>query len=204
MNYSIQPIFPSAVLNANIGRDLTEEEIQFAQELSKTVRESDGNYQSVHHRVLDLPAFANIKSFILSALNEYVANVIVPKDNIQLYITQSWLNFTPPGQYHHKHSHPNSILSGVFYFNAQKTADHIVFEQKDYERIYMISKRSNIFNAKTVNVDVGTGDLLIFPSETPHHVPKTSSSETRVSLAFNTFVRGELGNDDSLTHLILP
>lgn len=203
MKYNIQPIFPSAILNANIGRELTESEVRFAQEASKLIRESDGNYQSINHKVLEAPQLSEINQFIKSALNEYVNNVIVPKDNFEVYITQSWLNYTPPGRYHHKHNHPNSILSGVFYFNAEKTADHIQFEHKDYERIYLVSKRPNIYNAKTVTVDVGTGDLIIFPSEIPHHVPKTSSSDTRVSLAFNTFVKGEFGSEESLTSLYL-
>jgi uncharacterized protein (TIGR02466 family) len=203
MNYNIQPIFPSAILNANIGRELTDDEINFAKELSGLIKESEGNYQTVNHKVLDAPQFADINNFISGAIKEYVSNVIVPRERYEIYITQSWLNYTPPGQYHHKHNHPNSILSGVFYFNAEKTADHIQFEHKDYDRLYLVSKRANIYNAKTVTVDVSTGDLIIFPSEIPHHVPKTSSSDTRVSLAFNTFVRGEFGTDDSLTHLFL-
>ena len=203
MTYNIQPIFPCAVLSANLGRDLTEEEISTAQHLSTQIRESDGNYQSSNRHVLDLPQFSELNKFILEALQKYVDQVIAPKDDVKFYVTQSWLNYTPPGQFHHKHTHPNSILSGVFYFNAQKGADNIQFEQKDYERIYLVSKKSNMFNAKTVTVNVGTGDLLIFPSEIPHHVPKTASSDTRVSLAFNTFVRGEMGTEDSLTSLIL-
>lgn len=200
---NIQPIFPQAVLNANLGRDLTDEEILAAKHLSTSIKESDGNYQSLNRKVLDLPQFYDINRFIQSALKEYVDKVIMPQDGVSFYITQSWLNYTPPGQYHHKHQHPNSILSGVFYFNAELNSDHIQFEQKDYERLYLVSKQSNMYNAKTVTVNVKTGDLIIFPSEIPHHVPKTMSQETRVSLAFNTFVKGELGTEDSLTSLIL-
>jgi hypothetical protein len=36
------------------------------------------------------------------------------------YITQSWLNYTETNQYHHKHEHPNSLVSGVFYVNDMK------------------------------------------------------------------------------------
>ncbi len=203
MTYNIQPIFPCAVLSANIGRDLTDEEISAAKHLSAQVRESDGNYQTLNTKVLDLPQFSDISLFINQAVNNYVQQVIAPRDDVKFYITQSWLNYTPPGQFHHKHAHPNSILSGVFYFNADKGFDIIQFEQKDYERIYLVSKKSNMFNAKTVTVNVGTGDLLLFPSQIPHHVPKTASSDTRVSLAFNTFVKGEMGTADSLTSLIL-
>ncbi len=203
MNYNIQPIFPSAVLNANLGRELTGEEVLFIRSLSTQVKESDGNFQTLNHRVLDEAPMKDIKQFIIGGLEHYISTIICPQDNFELYITQSWINYTNPGMFHHKHNHPNSILSGVFYFNAQRGLDHIVFEHKDYERLYLISKTSNLYNAKTVTCDVKTGDLVIFPSEIPHNVPRTASDDVRVSLAFNTFVRGEFGNDDSLTHLIL-
>ena len=40
--------------------------------------------------------------------------------SIHLKITQSWINFTKKGEYHHPHAHPNSLISGVFYVEADK------------------------------------------------------------------------------------
>lgn len=200
--FSIEPIFPIAVLNANIQRELTHEELQCVFKHRNNVRKSYGNYQSENTHILDEPEFKDIKSFIEQAIKHYKDTVIIANDNLEIYITQSWLSFTNPGNFHHKHSHPNSFLSGVFYINAKKDLDIIQFEQ-DNTGLYYISKQSNIFNAKTVSASVGTGDLIMFPSNLNHQVPTTSHNEIRVSLAFNTFVKGELGNDQSLTHLFL-
>ncbi len=48
-------------------------------------------------------------------------------NNITPYITQSWLNYTETNQYHHKHQHPNSLVSGVFYINCDDKFDKIKF-----------------------------------------------------------------------------
>jgi hypothetical protein len=49
----------------------------------------------------------------------------MPKDvwhaEIDPFVTQSWLNWTKPGQWHHKHSHPNSLYSGVLYLDVEMT-----------------------------------------------------------------------------------
>jgi hypothetical protein len=43
----------------------------------------------------------------------------------------------------------------------------------------------------------------MFPSSTTHQVETKQGNNTRVSLAFNTFYKGNLGENASLTELIL-
>jgi hypothetical protein len=43
----------------------------------------------------------------------------------------------------------------------------------------------------------------MFPSSTTHQVDTKKGNNTRVSLAFNTFYKGAVGSDTSLTELIL-
>ena len=50
---------------------------------------------------------------------------------------------------------------------------------------------------------VESGDLVLFPSSFQHEVPQTTSKETRISIAFNTFIRGYLGDETSSTALYL-
>ena len=56
---------------------------------------------------------ASINKFIEKCLNNFYQSVFSPRDDVEIYITQSWLNYTEPGQFHHKHAHPNSFVSGV-------------------------------------------------------------------------------------------
>jgi hypothetical protein len=48
---------------------------------------------------------------------------------------------------------------------------------------------------------VETYDLILFPSALQHLVSSTTNPETRVSLAFNSFIKGTLSPEDSLSYL---
>jgi len=43
----------------------------------------------------------------------------------------------------------------------------------------------------------------MFPSPTTHQVDVKKGKNTRISLAFNTFYKGTIGSNSSLTELIL-
>ena len=47
------------------------------------------------------------------------------------------------------------------------------------------------------------GRLLIFPSSLEHSVEKKKGSNLRISLAFNVFIKGNIGKEDDLNDLSL-
>jgi hypothetical protein len=62
----------------------------------------------------------------------------------------------------------------------------------------------NMYNSSSWWVPVGSKELILFPSEVPHAVPVNETEKVRVSLAFNVFVRGQIGNKKELKWLDLP
>jgi uncharacterized protein (TIGR02466 family) len=161
-----------------------------------------GNLRSKSGYIFEYPLFAELKKTINEHIKEYV-NIVYPNSNIDVYITQSWANYTEPNQYHHKHSHPNSFISGVFYVNAIKNEDMIKF-YKDLPPVFQINySQANNYNSGNVAILVETGDLVLFPSNFTHNVPPTTSKETRISVSFNTFIKGNLGDEDASTALYL-
>ena len=66
-------------------------------------------------------------------IKDYFNKVLSITDEVTPYITQSWLNYTETKQFHHRHEHPNSIVSGVFYINCHEEFDKIKFFKKDYQ-----------------------------------------------------------------------
>ena len=143
----------------------------------------------LHHREYDLDPLG-------------IENIICPKYDLKFYITQSWLTFTNPGGFHHPHVHNNSIISGVFYFNAEEGKDDIMFAKDRSYRIIDIERKDfNMYNCTSWTIPVMTGDLLIFPSGLEHSVNQTVSSNVRISLAFNVFVKGDLGGHERLQGL---
>ncbi len=162
-----------------------------------------GNLSSTDKRVLFDYKLLQIKNFIKENLQVYIQNFILPENKINLYITESWVNFTKRGQFHHQHYHHNSLVSGVFYINADAESDKINFVNDRKELYSIVSKEFNIWNSTKWWIPIETGDLILFPSYLPHEVAPVTSKETRISLSFNTFVEGELGTPSQTTELIL-
>jgi hypothetical protein len=51
----------------------------------------------------------------------------------KIYITQVWTNKSNYGEFHHKHMHPNSLVSGIFYLNDfEKGGDTKFFQPNPY------------------------------------------------------------------------
>jgi len=197
----IQNLFPTPVAFFNLGRDLTEKERTFM--LEQPTHKNEGNTTSNNRNVLEDPVLADLKSFIDEGIDEYLQTVAAPKFDVSLRITQSWLNYSEPGQFHHKHYHPNSFYSGCFYVNADPEFDKIYFFRDGYERIKLTTEKWNVYNSESWWLSVGTGQLIIFPSYLTHMVQTVEASETRISIAFNTFPVGYVGNDENLTGLHL-
>jgi uncharacterized protein (TIGR02466 family) len=193
-------LFPTPLYINNIDAPLINQQKDYLLNLPKI--KNMGNLRSESGYIFEYPLFAELKKTINEHIKEYV-NIIYPGSNLDVYITQSWANYTEPNEYHHKHSHPNSFISGVFYVNAIKNEDMIKF-YKDLPPAFQINhKQSNNYNSQDVAILVETGDLVLFPSNFTHNVPPTTSKEIRISISFNTFIRGNLGDEDSSTALYL-
>jgi len=148
-----------------------------------------------------------IKQFCEEKLRIYVQEIINPKEAPDIYITQSWLNVTKPGGYHHAHSHSNSIISGVFYISTEED-DRITFSDPNHKLKNIINfgepKEFNPCNSLSCFFPSVTNQLTLFPSWLDHEVRVNEKATTdRISLSFNTFVKGTLGFREEMTELII-
>lgn len=198
---NIIPLFPTAVGVFELGRNPTKEEIDFVTSLDK--RPNVHNKTSMNNYILKEEPMKAFRDFIVAKVEEYFRGVLTPESDAEIYITQSWVNYTSKGESHHKHFHPNSFLSGVFYVRADPDKDKIVFHNDDNNGLVIRSASLNTFNAPSWWLPTGTGILYIFPSHLLHSVETVDHEEERISLSFNTFLRGSLGNNMGLTELIL-
>ena len=200
----IENLFPTPIYMSNIDRTFTKQELQFVTEQKKHCKNNTGNINTKDNYILNRKEFKNIKKFIDKSCQDYLEKIISPKNNIELYITQSWLNYTEENQYHHTHAHPNSVVSGVLYFDCDKENDQIKFTNPvGYQQIKPEIKDFNIWNSETWWFALETGQLVMFPSSTTHQVETKQGDNIRISLAFNTFYKGTVGSNKDLTELIL-
>ena len=202
----IHSVFPIPIYMTHIDRPFTKQELKFVEDQKNHCNKNTGNINTKDSYILNKKQFKNIKKFLDKCCEDYLNKLICPKDNIKLYITQSWLNYTEENQFHHKHEHPNSVISGVLYFNSDRNNDIIkFFTSVRYEQIKPEIDKSkyNLWNSSSWYFPVETGQLVMFPSSTTHQVDVKKGTNTRISLAFNTFYKGTIGSNTSLSELIL-
>lgn len=154
----------SIIYRDNLNRIFTKEERKIFIDSVKKIGEIEsniGNAKSKSMRILENTELINIKLFCLSSLKKYT-------NDSSIYISDSWLNYTMPGEFLHSHNHQNSLISGIFYVNARKLFHNIVFSEIE----------ETIFTDRF--------DLLLFPSHLLHHEPKNIGNDLKISLSFNT------------------
>lgn len=201
---TINGIFPIPVYMSKLDRELTKKELSFIDKSKLDHYKNEGNITSNDNYILNQKVFSSLKENLYLRVQDYFNKVLSTTNAVTPYITQSWLNYTETNQYHHKHEHPNSLVSGVFYVNCHEQFDKIMFFRKDhYQAIKPETKDWNLYNSETWWFTVKTGDIILFPSSLTHMVQTKEGDNTRISLAFNVFIKGTIGNNKNLTELIL-
>lgn len=203
IDVKFEALFPVPIQITTLDNLLTQEHIDYCDSLNNKDRRSNiGNWRSQSSCILDDPKLVKIKEFVDRSIESYKHNILSNTD-IDVYVTQSWLNFSSQGQWHHQHAHPNSFISGVFY--VQTTAeDKITFHCPwDMHILKVTPKTPGVLNSLSWWYPTVQGSLILFPSKLQHHVDPVTSSSTRISLSFNTFVRGDIGVESDSTQLIL-
>jgi|TARA_R110000744_G_scaffold204663_1_gene323450 uncharacterized protein (TIGR02466 family) len=198
----IHGIFPTPIYISGLGRKLTSKENKFIQKTKRDVYKNDGNTTSNDTYIFNNKIFNTLKKELEVIVQDYFKQILSAK-NVTPYITQSWLNYTEKNQFHHKHRHPNSMVSGVFYIDADEKYDRIYFYNDKHSVIVPEVNEFNTFNSGSWFFPVKTGQLFLFPSSLEHMVETKKGSNTRISLAFNVFVKGSLGETKTLTKLKL-
>ena len=201
---TIHQLFPEPVYFSKLDRALTKKELKTINEYKKKTTSNAGNITSSENYVLENKALNNLKKDLHTKVMDYFDKVICTDNLITPYITQSWINHTKRGQFHHQHDHPNSLVSGIFYISADKKVDSVTF-YKGFpdDRIKLNITKYNIFNSSSCTFPVETGNILLFRSSLVHGVKKKKGPDTRISLSFNVFFKGTIGNKKEVTELIL-
>ena len=200
---NIMGIFPTPIYRSKLNRHLSTEELSFIDKTKEDVCKNEGNTTSKDRNILENEVFKNLKDDLYLRVKDYFDKIISPANNVTPYITQSWLNYTEKNHYHHKHTHPNSLVSGVFYINCHEEYDRITFFNENYKSIVLDVEKFNLYNSVNWWYPVKTGDIILFPSSLHHSVETKKGNNTRISLAFNVFVKGNIGNEKDLTYLKL-
>jgi uncharacterized protein (TIGR02466 family) len=116
--------------------------------------------------------------FFHFATDTYLANIGKTREEVvnRKKDIHAWATVNQGCIGHLQHTHPNHLVSGVFYVSMPKRAGPILFRDPrgplqpfdDY-----------------ITIHPKVGELLLFPSWLPHEVTATPDDEPRISIAFN-------------------
>ncbi|MCH2578000.1 MAG: TIGR02466 family protein [Pseudomonadota bacterium] len=189
-------LFAVPVAKSPIGRNYTDSELKYIESQLERPSKAIDNYASPNKNVLAHDELKDLQTIIQQHLDNYFKAVYNTSNNVALQITQSWLTLSRKGESHHSHTHPNSVVSGVLYVNVAGN-DGINFYRNEENLWFELEpSETNYYNSYKIHVATKVGDLVLFPSSVKHGVNKVTEDIKRVSLSFNTFFSGEMGNPE--------
>jgi hypothetical protein len=196
-------LFPTPLVIEELNFDPSEFKfaINYLSVKSNLYENKNKNYNSIDTYILN--SMPILKSKIETSIASYMHNLLGEISDIQ--ITQSWLNYNPPGTSHHKHSHANSILSGVVYLQTDENTGNLnLYRFENHPRqIYSEVTNWNTYNYEYVYFPPKVGNMFLFPSTLSHSVEENKSTISRISLSFNTFYSGTFGSKVKLSQVTL-
>jgi len=185
----VVPLFTTPVLVEKYPNSY-DEELKYIRSLSlnpSNITHSEDTF------VLDRPELKLIRDWIKERIDFYLSDIIGSSNN--LFITQSWVNYTKKNEGFPLHMHSNSVVSAVWYPYVEEDQSPIIFQSLDNPFGLQLKMKPGgpPIAGGSASLHVRSGNLLIFPSRTYHSVEESTSEDVRISLSLNTWTNEEVG-----------
>ena len=188
---NLYPLFATAIYKNKLDIVLTDLELSAIRELDSS-KQVLGTQLSTNKFILEKPELQRIKEIVTAEIKEYFNNIM--HYEFEIYITNSWCNVARRGEGQTLHNHANSIISGVFYIDVNTSQPSITFVNTVPPFLLnMRAMQYNTFNSLEFDIPVEDGEIILFPSQCFHYVKSNLTDKDRISIAFNTFVKGDIG-----------
>ncbi len=160
----------------------------------------DGNYLSKDVHILEKYNLTRIKSLCDYYVNDYIENIIGITDRFKMF--KSWLSMNTIGTKHDGHSHRNTMISCILYFDefmSEEVMAPINFGQDGLDQIFKTFqfqfnvKERNQYNNNILTVYPRTNTMIIFPGWIKHGTEEAKLTTKRYCLGTNYFFEGETG-----------
>jgi uncharacterized protein (TIGR02466 family) len=184
------PILVTNVVNF-LNNDQCEEIINFSKNINLKKQDSlDGDALSSHYLEDDiLNKITLLKNCgdIFANLEEHIKNYTDKIGCGKCRITNSWINIQKKDSKLLKHTHPDSIISGVIYLNTDEKSSKLYFYNPNQIISWTRRELNTCYNNEYQYIVPKNGDLFLFPSWLSHgsHIDINNTDE-RMALSFNT------------------
>ena len=201
----VYPVFAKPI--AKFEYNLTEEIQNFLTNAQTRSETEDPRYGGVSANTMIMrePILKDFREAVLSVALEFSRDLL-GIDTMEMIDVCSWITIKRPGQHHTPHYHPNSVISGVYFFDDHLENMPLIFEESSVICNDFILRPKYILNPDVPfphnaprPVPVKKGDVVLFPSYLKHSVMPNNTPFNRYSLAFNILPKEGLGNSGELT-----
>jgi uncharacterized protein (TIGR02466 family) len=202
------PLFATPLYIKTLGVELPVQDAKAIMENEEYIRvPADNGWRTNNSSLLDKPEYQSLKAIIDYYMEYYAYDIVKMDPNLKLRMIASWCVMHKKGDWAHRHSHPNSVFSGVLYLKADPNAGEIEF-MKAIGTLNLFSPAMlpkvidyNVYNSSSWMVAPTDGMLIIFPSCLEHAVNPSRSDEDRFVVAFNYYLTGQIGAENGLSKL---
>jgi len=161
-------------------------------------QENTGPTNSLHLTNPNLHRQENLKPFVDFAHDCLRATMMQLGFEPLIQLTGLWATQHSTGEYHHRHSHSNSFLAGVYYLNGMPNSAGTRFFNTHRNHRQIIPARlpnQEMLISNTHTVPFIEGTLLVFPSWLEHNTEPNQSVSARHILSFNAMPVGPTNQD---------
>lgn len=206
-NVNLMALFPTPLYSITYDGDISEIKKYFD---SCEMNPTNPLYGSISKNsyILDSPICKEFSSWVMYHFKEF-ATKVMRWNYKDLEFAQSWLTYKEPGQFHKAHTHPNTIISAVFYYEVKEGDAAICFskESKSFNRSYIEPSllpdyQEHTFSQEEIYYYPKQNNLIIFPSYLVHGVPPNKTNRVRKALGINGLTKGTLGDEQTISQII--
>lgn len=158
--------------------------------------------------IVDHPICKPLANFFMQHFRKF-ATEVMRYDYQELEFAQSWLTYKKPGQFHKAHTHPNTLLAGVFYYEFEPGDPAICFSKVagSQYRTYMEPSllpdyQNHPYSQEEIYFMPEKNNFIIFPSYVMHGVPPNKTNKIRKALGVNVLTKGKLGDRETISEII--
>jgi len=158
--------------------------------------------------VVDDPICKPLTDWMMKCFEEFATNTMRYRYE-KLEFAQSWITHKQPGQFHKAHTHPNTLLAGVFYYDVQPNDAAICFSKdvksigrSSFEPSLLSDYQSHTFSQEEIYFAPKQNNFIIFPSHVTHGVPPNRTNRVRKALGVNALTKGTLGDQETISEII--
>jgi uncharacterized protein (TIGR02466 family) len=161
----------------------------------------DGNYLSEDIHILQKYSLTRIYDLCDHYVNHYVKNILSIDAKFTMF--KSWLSMNETGTKHLAHSHRNTMISCIMYFDeymSDQAMAPINFGQPGLDSIFKTFQfhfktlKTSQYNSSLAKVIPKTGTVIVFPGWIQHETDEAQSNIKRYCLGTNYFFEGESSN----------